>query len=84
MDTVRIFDTSLRDGEQSPGFSMTPEEKLRLAAQLEDLGVDVAMALDDLVAGRPVRTPLTNPIGCNVKWKGQDAHWMPAEACDLV
>ncbi len=44
MDTVRIFDTSLRDGEQSPGFSMTPEEKLRLAAQLEELGADVIEA----------------------------------------
>ncbi len=45
---------------------------------------DLANALDDVVAGRPVRTPLTNPIGCNVKWDGKDAHWMPAEACDLV
>lgn len=44
MDTVRIFDTSLRDGEQSPGFSMNRGEKLRLAAQLEDLGVDVIEA----------------------------------------
>ena len=41
-------------------------------------------ALDDAPAGRPVRTPVTNPMGCNVKWDGQDAHWMPAEACDLV
>lgn len=41
-------------------------------------------ALDDILADRPVRTPLTNPIGCNVKWDGQDPHWMPAEACDLV
>lgn len=45
---------------------------------------DLENALDDFVAGRPVRTPLTNPIGCNVKWDGQDAHWMPVEACDLV
>jgi peroxiredoxin len=45
---------------------------------------DLENALEDHLAGRPVRTPLTNPIGCNVKWKGQDAHWMPAEACDLV
>jgi len=45
---------------------------------------DLERALDDLLAGRPLRTPLTNPIGCNVKWEGQDAHWMPAEACDLV
>ncbi len=44
MDTVRIFDTTLRDGEQSPGFSMNTEEKLRLAAQLEELGVDVIEA----------------------------------------
>jgi len=41
MDTVRIFDTTLRDGEQSPGFSMNREEKLKLARQLERLGVDV-------------------------------------------
>lgn len=41
-------------------------------------------ALTELVSGQPVREPLTNPIGCNVKWDGQDAHWMPAEACDLV
>ncbi len=45
---------------------------------------DLERALEDVLAGRPVRTPLTNPIGCNVKWEGQDAHWMPAEACDLV
>jgi len=45
---------------------------------------DLEAALEDAVAGRPVRTPLTNPIGCNVKWLGKDAHWMPAEACDLV
>ncbi len=41
-------------------------------------------ALEDLVEGREVRTKLSNPIGCNVKWNGQDAHWMPPEACDLV
>lgn len=45
---------------------------------------DLENALDDLVAGREVRVPVTNPIGCNVKWDGKDAHWMPVEACDLV
>ena len=45
---------------------------------------ELADALDDLLAGREPRVPLTNPIGCNVKWIGQDAHWMPPEACDLV
>ncbi len=41
-------------------------------------------ALDALLAGKTPAVPLTNPIGCNVKWKGKDAHWMPADACDLV
>jgi 2-isopropylmalate synthase len=51
MDTVHIFDTTLRDGEQSPGFSMNCEEKLRLARQLEQLGVDV------IEAGFPIASP---------------------------
>ena len=38
---VRIFDTTLRDGEQSPGASMTVEQKVVIARQLEKLGVDV-------------------------------------------
>ena len=41
---VRIFDTTLRDGEQSPGCSMTVSEKLRLAHKLSDLGVDIMEA----------------------------------------
>jgi 2-isopropylmalate synthase len=41
---IKIFDTTLRDGEQSPGFSMNQEEKLRLARQLERLRVDVIEA----------------------------------------
>src|SRR6201982_2936117 len=44
MDTVRIFDTTLRDGEQSPGFSMNTSEKLRMARQLAALQVDVIEA----------------------------------------
>jgi len=43
-DRLYIFDTTLRDGEQSPGASMTKEEKLRIARQLEKLGVDVIEA----------------------------------------
>jgi len=40
--------------------------------------------LEELTSGKPVSVPMTNPIGCNVKWDGMDAHWMPADACDLV
>ena len=45
---------------------------------------DLERALEEHLAGKEISTPLTNPIGCNVKWEGKDAHWMPAEACDLV
>ena len=41
---VRIFDTTLRDGEQAPGFSMTAGQKLQMAKALEGLGVDVIEA----------------------------------------
>ena len=44
MDQVIIFDTTLRDGEQSPGASMNVAEKVRLAIQLEKLGADVIEA----------------------------------------
>lgn len=48
---VLIFDTTLRDGEQSPGASMTPGEKLRLAHALDELGVDI------MEAGFPITSP---------------------------
>ncbi len=51
MDRIHIFDTTLRDGEQSPGFSMNREEKLRLARQIEELGVDI------VEAGFPIASP---------------------------
>ena len=45
---------------------------------------DLERALEEVVAGKPVSVPMTNPIGCNVKWEGMEEHWMPPEACDLV
>ena len=48
---IFIFDTSLRDGEQSPGASLTPDEKLKIAKQLEQLNVDV------IEAGFPASSP---------------------------
>ena len=45
---------------------------------------DLDRVLEELTSGRSVSVPVTNPIGCNVKWDGKDKHWMPADACDLV
>lgn len=45
---------------------------------------DLERALQEHLAGKPISVPLTNPIGCNVKWEGHEKHWMPPEACDLV
>jgi 2-isopropylmalate synthase len=50
-EQVRIFDTTLRDGEQAPGFSLRPAEKLQLARQLDALGVDI------IEAGFPIASP---------------------------
>jgi peroxiredoxin len=45
---------------------------------------DLERTLEELTSGNPISVPVTNPIGCNVKWDGKDRHWMPADACDLV
>ena len=68
MDRVQIFDTTLRDGEQSPGATMNVEEKLVIARQLEHLGVDVieagfaASSDGDFEAVRKVAATVTRPI----------------------
>src|SRR5882672_4184963 len=51
MKQIRIFDTTLRDGEQAPGFAMKKEEKVAFAKRLEALGVDV------IEAGFPIASP---------------------------
>ena len=45
---------------------------------------DLENALSELIAGKKISKPITNPIGCNIKWHGKPPHWMPPEACDLV
>ena len=66
-DRIAIFDTTLRDGEQSPGCSMNVEEKLRMARQLERLNVDVveagfpASSAGDFEAVRAIAGELTRP-----------------------
>ena len=67
-DRLIIFDTTLRDGEQAPGFSMNTAEKLRLARQLRMLGVDVLEAgfpiasSDDAEAVRLIAAEITGPV----------------------
>jgi peroxiredoxin len=56
----------------------SPRDKSRITVN------DLDRALEELTSGKPVSVPMTNPIGCNVKWEGKDAHWMPPDACDLV
>ena len=68
MNRVQIFDTTLRDGEQSPGATMNTEEKLAIARQLEHLGVDVieagfaASSEGDFEAVRRVAEVVSRPI----------------------
>ncbi len=45
---------------------------------------DLWNALNEYISDKKITTPVTNPIGCNVKWEGKDPHWMPEDACDLV
>jgi 2-isopropylmalate synthase len=67
-DYVKFFDTTLRDGEQSPGFSLTSDQKLALARQLAKLGVDIieagfpAASPDDFAAVQAVARQVRGPV----------------------
>ncbi|NNU16867.1 2-isopropylmalate synthase [Parvularcula sp. ZS-1/3] len=71
-ETVRIFDTTLRDGEQSPGFSMTMKGKLRMARRLSELKVDVieagfaAASPGDAEAVQAIAEEADGPIVCSL------------------
>ena len=80
-------------GLRTPHFYVfDADRKLRYTGRMDDnprqpgeeTTRELRDALDALLAGAEPPVPLTNPIGCNVKWKGEDAHWMPPDACDLV
>ena len=45
---------------------------------------DLEESIKQATESRDVTIPVTNPIGCNIKWEGKPAHWMPPEACDLI
>ncbi|OQY83643.1 MAG: 2-isopropylmalate synthase [Chloroflexi bacterium UTCFX4] len=72
-DYVRIFDTTLRDGEQSPGASLTSAEKLEIARQLAKLGVDIieagfpAASPDDLEGVKQIAQEVGNPVDSNAR-----------------
>ncbi len=81
---IKIFDTTLRDGEQSPGATMTLEEKLRIAKKLEELGVDVieagfpAASPGELESVRQVASVIVNAevaALCRTREKDIDAAW---------
>jgi peroxiredoxin len=68
------------------------DRRLRYTGRMDDNPRDASQArthelrdaVDALLEGREVPVAVTNPIGCNVKWWGKPAKWMPPEACDLV
>jgi peroxiredoxin len=73
-------------------FVFDAERKLRYTGRMDDnprnpgkeTTHELRDAVEELLAGREVSLPLTNPLGCNVKWSGKEKHWMPADACDIV
>ncbi len=88
MAKITIFDTTLRDGEQSPGSTMTPPEKLRLAHQLAALGVDVIEAgfpiasLDDFASVRRVARDVRGPVVAALSRAREDDIDRAAEALE--
>jgi peroxiredoxin len=78
---------------RTPHFYVFDESrKLRYTGRMDDNprtpGAETTHELEDavkaVIAGKEPPTALTNPIGCNVKWKGKENKWMPPEACDLI
>lgn len=73
-------------------FLFDADRRLRYTGRLDDsprnadqaTTHELADAIEALLQDKDVPEPVTNPIGCNVKWKGREEHWMPPEACDLV
>ena len=69
---IQVLDTTLRDGEQSPGIALRPHEKAEIAAQLERLGVDVVEAgfagasSGDFEGVRAVAAALERPVVCSL------------------
>ena len=75
-DRVLIFDTTLRDGEQSPGATMTHDEKLEIAQMLDEMGVDIIEAgfpiasQGDFEAVRDIAAQARNAVICGLARRG--------------
>ena len=73
-------------------FVFDKDRKLRYTGRMDDspreprgaTTKELRDATEAVLRGEAPKVPLTNPIGCNIKWKGKPEKWMPAEACDLV
>lgn len=85
---VRIFDTTLRDGEQTPGVTVTPEQKIQIATRLSDLGVDAIEAGFPIVSQgemRAIKTIANNGLKAEICGlaRATDADIDAAIKCDL-
>ncbi len=78
---------------RTPHFYVFDEQrKLRYTGRMDDnprqpgkqTTRELRDALEALLEGKAAPVAVTNPIGCNVKWRGEPEHWMPPEACDLI
>jgi hypothetical protein len=78
---------------RTPHFYVFDHDRLlRYTGRMDDNPKNAALstthelrdAVDALLAGREPAVPVTNPIGCNVKWAGRPEKWMPPDACDLI
>lgn len=78
---------------RTPHFYLFDQQRvLRYTGRMDNSPREIARAtthelqdaVEDLLAGRAVRVEKADAIGCNVKWWGKDAHWMPNDACDFV
>jgi peroxiredoxin len=73
-------------------FVFDKQRKLRYTGRMDDspreprgaTTKELREATEAVLRGEAPKVPLTNPIGCNIKWQGKPEKWMPAEACDLV
>ncbi len=86
-DDTQDLMRALRAGRTPEVYLYDQDRKLRYHGRIDNnpddpAGVtrhDLREALDEVLAGQPVSVPQTPSVGCNVKWWGRDAHWMPTE-----